>query len=241
MGINYETRYLYPFKNYAYNEFDTSDVVDLSLINELRHVVLISPNASFDFRDSKIRPRIGGVISTQFTASHGFNSLQDDFVKAEADVRFFLPVSKFTTLALRGAGGKAMPYGKNDKVAMDRLFSIGGTRTVRGFREGELWLTNDGYPILGYSALYYSAELRSAIGNIEIPIFADFGTITDKNNADFKPIKYSVGGGINYITPIGPIGLFYAVPIDVESRRRNSEANRTGIPGVIHFSIGYSF
>lgn len=243
----YEIRYLYPFNNFDYDDFvltkSTDLSFDLSLVNKTRHVVSITPNIMVDFRDSKIRPRKGGMLSPQVLVSHGINSSYDDFVKAEGEAVFFAPMSKFFTLALRVGAAKAFPYGKNDKVPMDRLFSVGGTKTVRGFREGKLWTYEEDLPVLAYSAIYNSAELRINLGAIEIPVFTDFATITDDNSTNFRKVKYSLGSGIRYITPIGPIGIVYAVPTDSESRSENAkhQLGKKHMTGVIHFSIGYSF
>ena len=243
----YEVRLLYPFRNFDYSGYEENDTIDIdvSLVNKTRHVLSTAPNATIDLRNSKIRPRKGGVLSGQVLVSHGLNSIQDNYIKAEAEARIFVPMSKFFTLALRSGSGLASPYGKNEKVAMDALFSIGGTSTIRGFREGKLWTKavgdDDDFPELAYSALFNSAELRASFGAFEIPFFTDFGTISSENGGDFRPMRYSIGSGLRYITPIGPIGIVYAVPTDAASRAANSGYHRTGMTGVIHFSIGYSF
>ena len=71
-------------------------------------------------------------------------------------------------------------------------------------------------------------------GNFELPLFYDIGRIgkalVDHETAD--KLRSSVGIGLRYITPIGPIGILYGRkrdPVDGESS------------GEFHFAIGYTF
>ena len=241
INANYEIRRLYPFRNFDFSEYESNDSIDVSLVNKTRHILSTTPSAAIDFRDSKIRPRKGGLLSSQVLVSHGINSIQDDFIKAEAEARFFVPMSRFFTLALRSGVGKATPYGRNDRVAMDGLFSVGGASTVRGFQEGKLWTYDGDFPVLAYSKFFNSAELRASLGAFEIPFFVDFGTITDRNGGEFRPMKYSLGTGLRYITPIGPIGIVFGIPLDNKSRKENTDSNLFIPDAALHFSIGYSF
>jgi outer membrane protein assembly factor BamA len=79
-----------------------------------------------------------------------------------------------------------------------------------------------------------SLEARvELIRKLEATFFYDTGAVqkpvTDEGSDDFRS---SVGLGLSYITPIGPISLLYGLKI----KPREGES-----PGCFHFSIGYTF
>jgi outer membrane protein insertion porin family len=81
-----------------------------------------------------------------------------------------------------------------------------------------------------------SASLESRIAltdTIEFILFWDGGRLGHlEDNALDQGFRSSLGGGLSYVTAIGPISLLYGHkldPKDGESR------------GQVHFSIGYTF
>jgi outer membrane protein insertion porin family len=86
----------------------------------------------------------------------------------------------------------------------------------------------------GKKAMVGSLEARIDLGmNLELTTFFDVGSVqqalVEGGSDRFRP---SVGLGLRYITPIGPMGLLYGYKLD---REENESAGR------IHLSIGYSF
>jgi outer membrane translocation and assembly module TamA len=64
--------------------------------------------------------------------------------------------------------------------------------------------------------------------------FVDCGNVFFKAaDIDVGQLKYAAGFGLNYLTPIGPVGLYFAWPLNPID------------PGVdtfrVHFTIGPSF
>jgi len=67
----------------------------------------------------------------------------------------------------------------------------------------------------------------------ELTIFFDTGKLKNiKNSNRFDGFRSSIGCGLRYITPIGPIGFLYGYKLNPET---GEDASR------IHFSIGYTF
>ncbi len=77
-------------------------------------------------------------------------------------------------------------------------------------------------------------EARIDIGNnFELPLFFDAGSLQDptKSGSD-EDFKFTLGSGLRYMTPVGPVGLLYG-------SRLNPQTGEDS--GKIHFSIGYTF
>ncbi|MBA2367583.1 MAG: BamA/TamA family outer membrane protein [Candidatus Protochlamydia sp.] len=88
----------------------------------------------------------------------------------------------------------------------------------------------------GRSLLIYSLELRSRIGkNFGLVGFYEIGNVFPNFYPDFnKKFLQSAGFGIRYHTPVGPLRVDFAVPLN----RRNKKLDH---PFEIYFSIGQAF
>jgi outer membrane protein insertion porin family len=86
----------------------------------------------------------------------------------------------------------------------------------------------------GKKAMVGSLEARIDLGlNLELTTFFDIGSVQQalvEGGSD--RFRSSVGLGLRYITPIGPMGLLYGHKLD---REEGESAGR------FHLSIGYSF
>jgi outer membrane protein assembly factor BamA len=120
---------------------------------------------------------------------------------------------------------------------LDR-FMIGGSNTIRGFRENDL-----GPKLLIGGELSPAGGRYMMIGNIEIrrPLFWRFGgaTFLDAGNTysrfeDITPlsIRFTTGLGLHFLTPIGPIRFDYAVRLQKEFDLG---------AGLYHLAILYAF
>jgi outer membrane protein insertion porin family len=105
---------------------------------------------------------------------------------------------------------------------------------VRGFEENLLRFDDEGNPVGGRLALLASLEARVDLGHdFELTGFVDTGSVRDAEvAAGGEDFRWSAGLGLQYVTPIGPIGVFYGHKLD----RRESES-----AGQFHLSIGYAF
>ena len=82
--------------------------------------------------------------------------------------------------------------------------------------------------------LIYTMELRNRIGkDFGLVFFYDVGNVYENYIPDFKDgVRQDVGLGIRYYTPIGPIRLDAAVPLNKRHIDNSLE---------VYFSIGQSF
>jgi outer membrane protein insertion porin family len=199
-----------------------------------RLFLVTTPAISYDDRNSFIRPTRGWFSTFSVDISNGLDGSLDNFIRYKFDVRtFYTPIHRLTLAAIARAGYLTTLSGSTE-LPEDQLFFLGGTTTVRGYDENLLRYDADGDPVGGRRTFSGSLEARYNLGgNFELAFFVDGGAIQDALvAAGSDDWRWSVGTGLRYITPIGPIGLLYGYKLD----RRPGEAS-----GQFHFSIGYTF
>jgi outer membrane protein assembly complex protein YaeT len=185
--------------------------------------------------DSLLNPTRGTVLRGRI--DHSTTALISDvsFVKLVLEARHYWPLSQRLLLATRLKLGGIEPYGTSTEVPFNVRFFAGGPGSVRGFQLNRLGPVNsEGDPIGGMSLIEGSAELR-------FPLFGDFGAVlfVDFGNVFSSPftyrlgdLRYAVGPGLRYNTPVGPLRLDVGVIVD---RRAGEDFGR------IEFSIGQAF
>jgi outer membrane protein insertion porin family len=199
-----------------------------------RSILVTTPAIIFDTRDSFIKPTKGFYSSVSIDVSKGISESLDNFFKYRFDARYYVTPFDRITLAWLGRVGYLDPFGPSDRVPDDQLFYLGGTLDVRGFDENLLRYDSNGDPLGGRFSLAGSVEARIDLGrNLELTCFYDIGTVRETyENIGSDDFRSSVGLGLRYLTPIGPIGVLYGHKLD----RKTGES-----PGRFHFSVGYTF
>lgn len=205
-------------------------------VYEPRTILMTTPKLVYDTRDQFVRPKRGMYSTVTLDISKGLENSFDDFLKYGLDFRYYKTPFEKVTMAGLARAGYIQPYGSRGIVPNDQLFFLGGTRSVRGFAENLLRFDANNEPIGGRTAYVASFETRIEMEkNFELTCFVDVGSMdkTEKNpdQADGE-WRTSAGFGLSYITPIGPISLYYGHKLD---RKEGEDAGR------VHFSIGYTF
>ena len=199
-----------------------------------RNIFVASPSLIYRTTDSYVRPRKGTFTAFYVDVSKGFDNTLDDFVKYRVDTRYYYTLFKPLTFAVRGRYGLIEPYGDNTTIPEDQLFFLGGTSTVRGFDENLLRFDDNGNAVGGREVILGSIEARYDMGlNFESTAFYDIGSVQQaEGRSGFDDFRASVGVGLRYMTPVGPIGLLYGWKLDPLPNESS---------GTLHFSMGYTF
>lgn len=125
-----------------------------------------------------------------------------------AEDRFTL-AGRVRVAATAGSGLRALPVNK-------RVFSGGGA-SVRGYDFQSVGpLDADGLPIGGRSAIEAALEARTRVfGPLQFAAFADAGAVFSESFPDFAgDYLVGAGGGVRYLSPIGPVRFDLAVPLE---------------------------
>jgi outer membrane translocation and assembly module TamA len=128
-------------------------------------------------------------------------------------------------------------------VPFSERFFLGGSTSLRGWGRYEVSpLSGGGLPIGGRSMLELSSELRVPVwGKLSAVAFVDAGNVWDEAwQHDLGDLRYAVGPGLRYLTPIGPIRVdfgYQLTPIEGLLVEGEPEPRQWRI----HFSIGQAF
>ena len=159
-----------------------------------------------------------------------------------AEGRDYLPFGRSIVWANRGRVGSLYAASVDDMPFSSRYF-LGGSTSVRGWGRFEISpLDSQGLPIGGRSLLELSSEIRFPIsGKLRGVAFLDAGRVgADSNDFGFGDLRYAVGPGLRYLTPIGPVRAdfgFQLNPIPGLLINGVPEKRRWRL----HFSIGQAF
>ena len=116
-------------------------------------------------------------------------------------------------LALRALGGLATGASQFS-LPPDQRFYAGGSGTIRGYRYQSVGpLFPNGNPIGGTAINAGTAEFRQRIGtNFGTAFFVDGGNVSKNLDPFNGTLRFGVGAGVRYYTPIGPIRVDIALP-----------------------------
>jgi outer membrane protein assembly complex protein YaeT len=225
--------------NFSYNDFSNVNQAALTAVEQdiakdntlLVQFLEVQHNTS----NSLLNPTRGMVLRGRI--DHSTSALISDvsFVKLVLEARHYLPLSSRLLLATRLELGGIEPYGATSEVPFNVRFFAGGPGSVRGFQLNRLGPLNaDGDPIGGMSLIEGSAELRFPLfGDFGAVLFVDFGNVFASSfTYRLGDLRYAVGPGLRYNTPVGPLRLDLGVIVD---RRPGEDFGR------IEFSIGQAF
>lgn len=192
-------------------------------------------SGQWDYRDNRINTRRGWFMSGQFDHSNQAVVSDASFVKPTVEGRYFYPVTRKIVFATRLKIGGIEPYGETTVIPSNVRYFAGGPGSVRGYALNRLGpLDENGNPVGGNSLLEGSLEIRFPIfGPVGGTAFVDFGNVFSPSfSYPLDRIKFTVGGGLSYVTPIGPLRFELAYAIDPDSDDLTSP---------FLFSIGQSF
>ena len=151
-----------------------------------------------------------------------------------AEGRWYSGLPFRSVLATKVYGGLIVNLSEEGEVPNFERFFAGGLSSVRGWPFNQLGPKDDmGEAVGGKSKFESSIELRTRLGKyLGTAIFLDVGQVDPQFSAfDLGQLKWAVGGGIRYLSPVGPIRL--------DAGRRLSDDN-TDL-WQYHFSICQAF
>lgn len=131
----------------------------------------VSLSSNLDFRDDPIRPRRGFFVSNELQLAGGVLQGDANDIRVNPDFRFFIPLPKKVTLALRGALGFLFPFSYG-KLSQANFANPGPSRAEASARDYQLLFfrgffgggpsSNRGYPLRGIGPHDYIPYLSPA-------------------------------------------------------------------------------
>jgi outer membrane protein insertion porin family len=191
-----------------------------------------------DNRDSALVPTRG-----RFQRVYGDWGIAGDarFLRANYQIQQYIPLNKQYTIALNGELGWGTGLNGRPFPVFKNSYS-GGLGSVRGFQQGSLGPRErapSDLAVGGPKKITLNAELIAPFpgtGNdrtLRIFTFVDAGNVFAENDPyRLNDLRASVGVGLSWISPVGPLRLAIANPIRKQAGDRTER---------LQFQIGTSF
>jgi outer membrane protein insertion porin family len=232
----------------------------------------VTPTFFWDRRDDIVDPHHGFFTSASVTYAFPLFAAKSDFTKEFVQGAWYLPVSTRSVVALSGRVGLIQPLGNSEVsrfIPPSERFLGGGESSHRAFAIDELGdlcvdlhETRNGRaciptlynlnpvgqsprlaPLGGNGIFIVNAEYRFPIvGPVGAAVFTDVGNVFGTSTIHFDDLRYGVGSGIRYISPLGPLRF----DVGFKLRRRIIGFDNDGSPILenpfaFSLSLGYAF
>lgn len=214
------------------------DVILSEYDDNLVMLSFLSGTASYDNRDDPLVPMNGFLLSGDYKLSSQYIGSDASYFALGGKASLFAPfniTSHRFVWAVNSQIATARPFDGTSNIPISQRYFLGGGSSIRGFSENSLGPKgSDGNPIGGDLLFANNFELRYALlESLWLQTFIDAGNVFLQNRSvDLGDIRTSSGIGLRFISPIGPIGLDIARPIDHKAGERDVR---------VHFSIGANF
>jgi len=226
-----DTTFNYKFSDFTYHTFSFGYSIKDYLVTDSNSASSninksegesVSFNIANDFTintlNSYIKPSKGNFLSFNNyieTPSSSFNG----FVKNVLTGKKYYSINK-NIFSAQGKIGNIFSLNDNE-ILSDNKFSLGG-RWLRGFDSYGVGPRNSRSSYIGGNNIFalkldFSKPITFNEQNpIYFNVFNDYGTVWENKNAvtfSDQDLRVSYGFGINYYSPIGPIGFTWGFPL----------------------------
>jgi outer membrane protein assembly factor BamA len=176
-----------------------------------------------------------------------------NYYELTSEGRYYVPLGNRAVIAVRVRAGSIKALGTDPDtpderpeetlVPFHKRYFLGGATNLRGWGRYDVApLSGFGLPIGGHSFMNFSAEVRvpiwRSLGGV---LFVDGGNVwSDPWDFNLNDMRYDVGPGLRYNTPIGPFRADFGYQLNpIAGLRVNGELEPRQFR--FHFSIGQAF
>lgn len=179
-------------------------------------IVFVTGGIVYDTREDIMDPNQG--LRLALDAAPSRDLLSDlRFLRLNGELRGYLPIRKFPRLlaAARLKLGTMVGEGRVD-IPADIRYYAGGGGSVRGYEYQTIGDLIEGVPAGGISLLECSGEFRSQwTRTLGLVLFVDAGQVYGTSYPEpGTALQWGGGVGLRLFTPIGPIRLDVASPLN---------------------------
>jgi outer membrane protein insertion porin family len=228
----------YRLDRYNIYEVDSDAAHDIRDIEGNNISSAATVGASRDTTDRRINPSKGSIYGVSMEYAGGLLMGDDEFVKYIADTSQYFPLWWEHIFHWHLRAGYVMPNGDAGEVPVFERFYLGGINSVRGYTSGRIspydTATGDrvGGNKMGFTNFEYLFPLFKEAGLMGVTFF-DAGEVwADGEDVD-TDLKKSVGAGLRWYSPVGPLRFEYGYALD--------EVRNQGGKGKFEFSVGQFF
>jgi outer membrane protein insertion porin family len=173
--------------------------------------------------DFHLDPSRGGISS--FTLQYAGLGGTEKFFKTTVEHRHFWPVFWGTVFSVKGKTGYILETG-DDGLPLGERFYLGGIRTLRGFKVREVGPQDTdgsfiGGEVMGFFNVEYIFPIAKSMG-IKGVLFYDTGNAWLDSSDYFSDLRHSVGAGVRWRSPFGPLRFEWGYNLDPRDDEKKS-------------------
>jgi outer membrane protein insertion porin family len=191
-----------------------------------------------DTTNRRINPTRGTKNTVSVEYSGGLLQGDDEFIKYLADSSWYHPLFWSTVFHWHGQAGYIMKNG-NDEIPLFERFYLGGINSVRGYKGRDIAPRYDdgsgdkkGGVKEFFTNFEYIFPINEEIGILGVAFF-DAGNVWDDDETVDLDLYKSIGAGIRWYSPLGPLRLEYGYGLDDDDEVSGG--------GRVEFSVGQFF
>jgi outer membrane protein insertion porin family len=239
------TEYLRQTVRYTLSQNEIVDVDDdasLAIRQQEGETIssVVGQSLTYDRRDNRFNPTEGYYLNLRNDVAGLGGDVK--YLRTRVGAAYYLPLTDDLIASVSGEVGYIFGFGGEDVRITDAFF-LGGN-SLRGFATAGVGPrdVNTDDALGGNTFAAGSVELSFPLGlpeeyQIRGRVFTDFGTLTDTDTdvpgvRDDASLRASVGTGITWHSPLGPLALDLAFPVAKEDFDEEE---------VFRFSIGTRF
>ena len=187
-----------------------------------RYITLLATGAwAKDSRNSRFLPTRGSL--SRLSAEIAIPGSDLKYYKLFARHQRLFPLPDDFAFVLEGELGYGDGYGGTSALPLTENFFAGGLRSVRGFRANTLGPRDFPYnrPLGGNLKVVGTAELILPLpftkdsNTFRVTTFLDAGNVYGpKEDFDFDMLRYSAGIAAIWLSPVGPLTMSFAKPLE---------------------------
>ena len=218
LGITVEQR------RFQVGAFPSAEVLQFQEENGDRFVeFLLNASWSRDGRNRRVFPDRG--ILNRISGELAVPGSDLEFYKLTYQNQTFVPLYPPYTLMFGAEVGYGDGYASTEGLPLIDNFFAGGIRTVRGFKANTLGPRDSldkplggSFKLIGNVELLLPIPFVKEIRSVRLSGFFDIGNVfASVDDFEASELRYSAGIGGTWLSPLGPLTISFAVPLNDQS------------------------
>jgi len=183
----------------------------------------LTASLAHDTRNRRIFPSSGGVRRISVESKIPGSELE--YYKVNLRLQQYIPLTRLFVFQSKAEIGYGDGFGDFDSMPFFKNFFAGGVRSVRGWEDNSLGprdSRNDplggNLRTVGNMEIQFPPPFMTETNSVRLSTFFDVGNVfPGVEDFDSGDLRMSVGVGVIWLSPVGPLAISFAQPLNDES------------------------
>ena len=202
--------------------FSVPEVIDFIERFPDNNLASLTAAYAHDTRDSLLYPTSGKSLRLSVESTVPGSDLE--YYRVNMDSSIYFPFTRKAALKFGLGIGYGDGYGDTGELPFFKNYFAGGSSSVRGFEPRSLGPRDSGpaqNPFGGAKRILFNTSLLLPVGDgaldKRLSLFVDGGQVySNEQSIDLGDMRFSAGVGFNWVSPVGPLSISYAIPLNEE-------------------------